>query len=30
MARLPAPLALGAWLAARGTLATVAIVVTGL
>lgn len=30
MARLPAPLALGAWLAARGTLATIAIVVTGL
>ncbi len=30
MARLPAPVALGAWLAARGTLATIAIVVTGL
>src|SRR5579885_441428 len=30
MARLPAPLALGAWLAPRGTLATIAIAVTGL
>jgi hypothetical protein len=30
MPRLPAPLALGAWLAARGTLATVGIVLVGL
>jgi len=30
MARLPAPLALGAWLAARGTLATVAVAIIGL
>lgn len=30
MARLPAPLALGAWLAARGTLARVAVAIVGL